>query len=86
MRDAGLKRVKYGKDAILAPVQDPSKEADSRISCPLDERPSDAEAVKNGFRDGREWYMYSAAGTLEGDRARLASRNFEALQCVVADM
>ena len=38
---------------------------DGRCPCPLDERPTDEEAVKQGFKDALDWYSYSTSGELK---------------------
>ena len=50
---------------------------DARLPCPLDERPTDEEAVAHGFKDALEWYAYSAGGGLLDPQ--VAKANFEAL-------
>ena len=59
-----LKAAKFEKGALAPAPVGLSRGMDPRPACNLLERPSDEDAVKAGFKDGQEWYAYSAGGAL----------------------
>lgn len=76
-KHGGLRRTKFKNGAILAQPVGIDKAVDPRVPCPLHVLPTDTDAVKNGFKDAREWYVFSAGGALAGQRAEA---NFVAMQ------
>ena len=73
----GLRRTRFEKGTICPPTVGLERGYDSRPACSLLERPTDAEAVAAGFKDAKEWYIYSAGGACIG--ADTARPNFDSL-------
>ena len=68
-KHGGLRRAKFAKGSIVSRPVGIDEAVDPRVPCPLHVLPTDKEAVKQGFKDAREWYVYSAGGVLAGQRA-----------------
>ena len=58
----GIHNPKFEAGTIRPPLAQPGE--DGRVPCPVDVRPTDAEAVAHGFKDGLEWYSYYTSGDL----------------------
>ena len=71
----GIKNPKFESGTIhLHPVQ-PGE--DGRLPCDPNVRPSDADAVKNGFKNALDWYSYSTGGDRKDPK--LVKQHFDQL-------
>ena len=56
----GIQNPKFEPGAIRRASVQPGE--DGRIPCALEVRPRDEDAVKHGFKDAFDWYVYSTGG------------------------